>query len=160
MVSTVADAAALLHAIAGPDPNDPTASAAAVPDYTATLKEDIRGLRLGVPQEYFFEDIEPAVARGCRRPYSISLPSGRRSKPSRSPAFSMWLPARPLLLPRRHTRFMPGPCRTRSQDYGADVRTRCCSVLVCRPPNISRPSAFARCYARRCSTCSAGSMRW
>src|SRR5581483_11368799 len=50
MTRTVADAAAMLNAIAGPDAADPTASAAPVPDYLAALNEDsARSIRVGVP---------------------------------------------------------------------------------------------------------------
>ena len=53
---TVEDTAAMLQAIAGYDPKDPTSSRAPVPDYSASLKEDIRGMRIGVPRHFFFSD--------------------------------------------------------------------------------------------------------
>ncbi len=64
---TVRDAALLLQAIAGPDPRDSTCSPIAVPDYGAALNGDIRGLRIGVPQEYWEgAGIDPGVARVVR----------------------------------------------------------------------------------------------
>ena len=45
---SAADAAAMLGAIAGPDPRDPTAVLAPVPDYLAAASRDVRGLRIGV----------------------------------------------------------------------------------------------------------------
>lgn len=63
---TVADCATLLQVIAGHDPHDSTSIPAAVPDYTAALTGDIRGLRVGVPKEYFIEGIEPDVAAAVR----------------------------------------------------------------------------------------------
>ena len=58
----VEDAAFMLQAIAGPDPRDPTASAAPVPDYAASLAGGVEGLRIGVPRHYFFSD-DPRINR-------------------------------------------------------------------------------------------------
>ena len=55
MTWTVEDAALMLRAIAGHDHKDPTTSHAPVPDYAASLREDIRGLTIGVPRHYFFD---------------------------------------------------------------------------------------------------------
>ena len=56
MTWTVEDAALMLQAIAGYDPQDPTTSRAPVPDYSASLTEDIKGLTIGVPRHFFFAD--------------------------------------------------------------------------------------------------------
>ncbi|MCW5846861.1 MAG: Asp-tRNA(Asn)/Glu-tRNA(Gln) amidotransferase subunit GatA [Anaerolineae bacterium] len=61
-----ADAAALLSVVAGYDPRDSTSLDAPVPDYEAALTGDIRGLRVGVPREYFIEGIEPEVEAAVR----------------------------------------------------------------------------------------------
>jgi len=50
---TVKDAATLLKSIAGRDPADSTSAAAPVPDYPALLSGDIKGIRIGLPKEYF-----------------------------------------------------------------------------------------------------------
>jgi aspartyl-tRNA(Asn)/glutamyl-tRNA(Gln) amidotransferase subunit A len=55
------DCALLLQAIAGYDPLDSTSLDEPVPDYSAALTGDIKGLRVGVPQEYFVEGVEPGV---------------------------------------------------------------------------------------------------
>ncbi|MGH2411475.1 MAG: amidase, partial [Chloroflexota bacterium] len=57
----VTDAALLLQAIAGVDPCDATTSPAKVPDYRAALTGDIRGLRLGIPEEYFTQGMQPGM---------------------------------------------------------------------------------------------------
>ncbi|MBM3926124.1 MAG: hypothetical protein FJ320_09125 [SAR202 cluster bacterium] len=54
MTWTVEDTAYMLQAIAGHDPNDSTTSRAPVPDYSRSLKEDIKGLVVGIPSHYFF----------------------------------------------------------------------------------------------------------
>jgi aspartyl-tRNA(Asn)/glutamyl-tRNA(Gln) amidotransferase subunit A len=59
---TVADAAATLQAIAGYDEKDGNSVDIPVPDYLASLREQLRPLRIGVPRKFFFEDLDPAVA--------------------------------------------------------------------------------------------------
>jgi len=63
----VRDAAILLGAIAGADPRDATSVPAPVPDYAAELDGQIGGLRLGVPDEYFTEGMDPEVDRAVRQ---------------------------------------------------------------------------------------------
>ncbi len=63
---TVRDSALLLEAISGRDPQDSTSLDLPVPDYTALLGRDIKGLRLGMPKEYFIEGIDPQVDRAVR----------------------------------------------------------------------------------------------
>ncbi len=58
---TVRDAAAVLGVIAGRDPLDSTAADVPVPDYLRELEKPVRGLRLGVPKEYFGAGLDPEV---------------------------------------------------------------------------------------------------
>lgn len=55
---TVEDAAAILQVLAGHDPQDLTTPEVPVPDYRSLLKKDVKGLRIGIPKEYFGEGIE------------------------------------------------------------------------------------------------------
>lgn len=70
MTRTVADNAAMLQAIAGQDPLDPSSAAEPVPEYSRALTGVVRGLRIGVPTNYFFEDatseVEAAVRQAIR----------------------------------------------------------------------------------------------
>ncbi|MFP2962888.1 Asp-tRNA(Asn)/Glu-tRNA(Gln) amidotransferase subunit GatA [Myxococcus sp. 1LA] len=66
MTRTVADAAALLQVIARPDAQDATSADAPVPDYSADLEAGVRGLKLGVPREYFTEGMDPEVEAAVR----------------------------------------------------------------------------------------------
>ena len=92
LARTVEDAAELLGVIAGHDPLDATSLNVAVPDYRAHLTGDIRGLRVGVPAEYFIEGMSPAVEQAVRAAIGqlaalgaeivpISLPHTRYSLP-------------------------------------------------------------------------------
>jgi aspartyl-tRNA(Asn)/glutamyl-tRNA(Gln) amidotransferase subunit A len=58
---TVGDAALVLGAIAGHDPRDSTSLNVSVPDYGAALAGGVRGLKLGVPKEYFGSGMQPEV---------------------------------------------------------------------------------------------------
>jgi aspartyl-tRNA(Asn)/glutamyl-tRNA(Gln) amidotransferase subunit A len=62
----VYDAALLLQAIAGHDPYDSTAALVPVPDYTQVLERGVRGLRLGVPREYFVAGTDREVESAVR----------------------------------------------------------------------------------------------
>lgn len=55
MTKTVGDNAAMLNVIAGHDPKDPTTTRDPVPDYTRALTGDIKGLRIGIPKNHFFD---------------------------------------------------------------------------------------------------------
>ena len=57
----VTDAAIMLGAIAGHDPRDGTSMDLPVPDYTEALTGEIAGVRVGVPDEYFIEGLQPEV---------------------------------------------------------------------------------------------------
>ncbi len=63
MARTVEDCALLMQPLAGHDPLDPASSLAPVDDYTAQLGRGVRGLRIGVVRNYFFEGIDPEVER-------------------------------------------------------------------------------------------------
>ncbi len=59
----VTDCAVILGAIAGHDPKDSTSVDAPVPDYKAALTGNIKGLRIGLPKEYFIEGLDPDVQK-------------------------------------------------------------------------------------------------
>jgi len=66
LAKDVSDAAILLQAIAGHDAQDSTSLDVPVPDYSAALTGDVRGVRIGVPEEYFTEGMQPAVETAVR----------------------------------------------------------------------------------------------
>jgi aspartyl-tRNA(Asn)/glutamyl-tRNA(Gln) amidotransferase subunit A len=63
---SVADAAAILQIIAGHDPHDSTSMPSPVPDYSTALLPDLKGVKIGVPKEYFIEGISSAVEQAVR----------------------------------------------------------------------------------------------
>lgn len=66
ITKNVKDAALLLNVISGRDPMDSTSVPVEVPDFTAGLDREIKGLKVGVPKEYFIEGLDPEVELGVR----------------------------------------------------------------------------------------------
>jgi aspartyl-tRNA(Asn)/glutamyl-tRNA(Gln) amidotransferase subunit A len=64
---TVADCTAMFQATTGYDPQDSTSLDVEIPDFEASLTGDIRGLRVGVPKEYFIEGIDGQVETAVRQ---------------------------------------------------------------------------------------------
>jgi aspartyl-tRNA(Asn)/glutamyl-tRNA(Gln) amidotransferase subunit A len=82
---TVGDSALLMNVISGHDPLDSTSAPLSVPDFTGVLGKDIKGMKVGIPREYFIEgmdkDVEGSVKDAIKKletlgaiPVEISLP--------------------------------------------------------------------------------------
>ncbi|KPW64375.1 Glutamyl-tRNA amidotransferase subunit A [Pseudomonas syringae pv. broussonetiae] len=63
MARTAEDCALLLQGMAGFDPQDSTSIDEPVPDYSASLNTSLKGLRIGVPKEYFSAGLDPRIAQ-------------------------------------------------------------------------------------------------
>ncbi|MBT5549912.1 MAG: Asp-tRNA(Asn)/Glu-tRNA(Gln) amidotransferase subunit GatA [Nitrospina sp.] len=67
LTKTVADAATLMNVIGGKDPRDSTSADVALPDFTQALQKDVKGMKLGIPKEYFTTGgINPAVEKAVQ----------------------------------------------------------------------------------------------
>src|SRR5439155_24224749 len=62
----VRDAAVMMQVIAGHDPKDSTSADVPVPDYLKALKENLRGMKVGVPVEFFADGLDPEVELAVR----------------------------------------------------------------------------------------------
>ena len=62
----VTDSAQLLNVVAGHDPLDSTSTSLAVPDYTRALREDVKGLKIGIPKEFFVAGLDADVEQAVR----------------------------------------------------------------------------------------------
>lgn len=76
----VEDCAELMNVIAGYDPKDSTSVNMKVPDYTRSLVKDIRGLKIGVPKEYFIEGIDREVREAVKEAIGTLDDLGARFK--------------------------------------------------------------------------------
>jgi len=85
MTRTVRDAALMLEVIAGRDRLDATSSAGAVPDYLAGIDGGIAGLRVGVPENFFFQGLDPEMESGVRAALSALEGLGARVEEMRIP---------------------------------------------------------------------------
>ena len=66
ITKNVTDHALVMNVMAGHDPLDSTTPDVPVPNYQESLKQDVKGLKIGVPKEYFQEGIEPEVEKLVR----------------------------------------------------------------------------------------------
>ncbi len=76
LARTAQDCAMLLGVIAGRDEHDPTSSARPVPDYAGALDEGIRGLRIAVPRNHFYDPVTDEVASHVRASLEVLRSAG------------------------------------------------------------------------------------
>ncbi len=79
--ANVRDAATMLSVIAGHDPHDATSSPAPVPDFAAESDKSARGMRIGVPAEYFAEGLDPEVRAAIEKGIASLKAAGCTIKP-------------------------------------------------------------------------------
>jgi aspartyl-tRNA(Asn)/glutamyl-tRNA(Gln) amidotransferase subunit A len=124
MARSAADCALVLGAMAGFDAADPTTSALPVPDYTAALGRDVKGLRIGLLRGVFAEgllpDLRAALDQAVRQLEGLGaiVDEVTLRQAVHVPAASLAVVAAEALA--YHAEFM----RTRPQDYQPDVRER------------------------------------
>ena len=86
LTKTVADAATLMNVIGGKDPRDSTSADVPLPDFTQALQKDVKGMKLGIPKEYFTTgginpNVEKAVQEGIRTLESLGMQTVEVSLP-------------------------------------------------------------------------------
>jgi aspartyl-tRNA(Asn)/glutamyl-tRNA(Gln) amidotransferase subunit A len=129
---TVGDCATLLQAIAGPDPRDPTASQEPVPDYSADLHLGVAGLRIGVPREHYFDQVEPSVEQVVRRAIEQLSGLGARIEEVSLPHARHAQAAGNVIMSSEAAAWHHDWLRDRPGDYGADVLLRIRGGLLVR----------------------------
>jgi aspartyl-tRNA(Asn)/glutamyl-tRNA(Gln) amidotransferase subunit A len=139
---SAADLALLLGVLAGHDPRDGTSSHTPVPDYAAALDGDIRGLKIGIPREYFVAGMEAGVAETTRTAIAALRDLGAEVVEVSLPHTEYALPTYYIIAPAeasanlarfdgvRYGRRVAGQDmwdeieRTRGELFGAEVRRR------------------------------------
>ncbi len=143
MCRTAEDAALMLNVMAGFDPRDSTSVEASVPDYTKTLNDDIKGLRIGLPKEYFSKGLSAEVAKVIEAAIAeykklgaqvveVSLPNSQLAIPcyyvlapaEASSNLSRFDGARYGYRARDYTDLLDMYCKTRAEGFGAEVKRR------------------------------------
>ncbi|MBC7261602.1 MAG: Asp-tRNA(Asn)/Glu-tRNA(Gln) amidotransferase subunit GatA [Chloroflexi bacterium] len=95
----VTDCALLLNVIAGHDVRDSTSLNMPVPDYTQALRPEIKGLRIGVPREYFATGIQPGVEASVRQAIQVLADLGAEISETSLPHTEYALPTYYLIAP-------------------------------------------------------------
>jgi len=99
LARTVEDAAIVTEAIAGHDPLDATTIAEHAPRLTRDLETPLRGLRIGLPAEYFLPDTDPEVTAAVERAIAILRDDGCEPVPISLPHTRYALPAYYVIAP-------------------------------------------------------------
>jgi len=123
MTRSVADSAILLQVLAGHDPLDPSSVPVPVPDYSAGLGRGVRGLRMGVPTNHYFEELDPEVEEATRRAVLALEELGAISVPIDLPMMKYIGAVRMAAMSDAivtHEQFL----RANRDDYGPDVLYR------------------------------------
>ncbi|CAN5760120.1 Asp-tRNA(Asn)/Glu-tRNA(Gln) amidotransferase subunit GatA [soil metagenome] len=127
MTRTVADAALLLEAMAGPDPRDPTSADVAVPRYLDALTLDLRGLRIGVSLDHYHEGLEPAVEAAFSAVLEVLRSLGAVIVPVHLPSAGSVAPAGNLLSMWEAFALHAATLRSEGRLYGPKARAHIAS---------------------------------
>jgi aspartyl-tRNA(Asn)/glutamyl-tRNA(Gln) amidotransferase subunit A len=123
MARTVEDCAYLLQGMAGHDARDPASSTHPVDDYVGALEGDVRGLRIGVPRNYFFEDADADLVQEFERALDDLRKLGAEVRDITIPSFNA---SRSffLILVTEAFAYHEQDLRTRPELYGDVLRER------------------------------------
>src|ERR1700731_654064 len=110
--------------MAGADPGDPTAIAGPVPDYTAALREPVKGLTFGVPAAFYVDDLDPEVAGILDETVAVFKREGAEIVQVELPDQRQLTAACQLVLATEAAAFHKRWLIERSDDYGAQVLMR------------------------------------
>ena len=92
LTKTVKDAAIVLRTIAGRDPKDATSADLPVPDYVAEIGRDLKGLRIGVPKEYFAEGLDEEIRAAVEKNLDMLREAGCELVPLSMPSTKYAIP--------------------------------------------------------------------
>ena len=96
---TAEDTAMLMNAMAGFDPRDSTSVDRPVPDYVAELDKSVKGLRIGVPKEFFDKGLDPKVGEAVQAAIFIYKKMGAEVKDVSLPNFWLSVPTYYVVAP-------------------------------------------------------------
>jgi aspartyl-tRNA(Asn)/glutamyl-tRNA(Gln) amidotransferase subunit A len=120
LTSCVRDAAVLLGAIAGHDPADPTSSRHPLVDFVPDAGCSVRGVRVGFPENFFFERLDPDVELCVRGAIARLQSLGAEIKPVKIPDMAAMNAAGRMILLSEASAMMEPHLANRKQ-FGADV---------------------------------------
>lgn len=122
MTRSVADAAIMLEAIAGEDPNDPTSLTDPVPDLLKDIDKGVAGLRIGFDREYALNDVDPGLATAIEKALNVLEGLGAEIVEIKVPDLTEVLETWGILCAaeaaKAHQEYFP----SRAEEYGAYFR--------------------------------------
>ena len=124
MTRTVEDAALLMNAIAGHDPLDPSSAPVPIEDYREGLERGIEGLRIGIPQEHFYDIIDDGVKNAVLDAVRVLENAGAEVEDVSIPMLRYALPISGAILYAEAAETNFEYLRDRADELGSDVRTR------------------------------------
>ncbi|HEV8574584.1 MAG TPA: amidase [Dehalococcoidia bacterium] len=124
MARTVADAAIVLQAIAGHDQADPSSADEQMPEYAQSLDGNVRGLRIGIPKQFFFENVDPEVEAAVRSAVRLLGEMGAEIRDIDVPLIDEIPGALTVIMLPEALAYHQKWLRERPDDYGTDVRYR------------------------------------
>lgn len=122
LTRSVRDAGLVLNALAGFDARDPATVKEPIPDYTAGIDGGVAGLTLGVPTNYFFDDIDPEVDTAVRQAISVLEAQGARLREVEIPYAQQMMAVEFGLCVPEASAYHQSMLRERSEHYTDDVR--------------------------------------
>ena len=130
LARTVADSALMLQVLAGYDPNDPTTSRKPVPDYRRGLDDGVKGLRIGVPEGYFYDPVDPGIAKLVRASLKVFEVEGARAVPVKIPDIAYANPLTTLITAVEGAAVHERWLKERPNDYGPQTLGRLVAGLM------------------------------
>ena len=143
LTKDVTDTALVLQAVSGKDPMDSTSVELPVPDFTASLRNDVKGLKIGVPKEFFAQGVRPEVSDAVLAALELLKSLGADYKEISMPIMEYTLAAYYILAPceassnlarydgvryghrtRHSTDVLSMFSKTRDEGFGAEVKQR------------------------------------
>jgi len=124
MAKNVADLAQAMNILAGFDPRDPTTAKLPVPDYTHALTQDLSGLRLGIPDNFFFERLDGEIHSAVEKAIQDLKSLGAKVRPISVPNLPEATAAAFLILYAEGAASLEKWYCIRPQDMGDDIRNR------------------------------------
>ena len=124
MTRTALDAAIVMNALAGHDPRDPSSAQVPNQDYTAGINDGIDGLRIGIPDDFFYDVIDEEVSAAICEAAGILAELGAVVERCSIPALNYALGISSTILVTEAAETLLTHMRERPEDIGADVRAR------------------------------------
>jgi aspartyl-tRNA(Asn)/glutamyl-tRNA(Gln) amidotransferase subunit A len=126
MTRTVRDNALMLQVIAGHDPGDPASADEPVPDYSAMLGQDVRGLRIGVIRHFYTSDVvgNPEQVEAIETAVQLFAAAGAEISETTLPALQDFSACGQVILAAEAYAVHEQWLKDRPQDYGARARER------------------------------------